>query len=123
MGVRLDGYLSRDKQLWTRVTRRVLVETPDFAELRNQLSVFHPVLSRTSTAVLSWVNDVYARNSWYAWATFTGAVVGDLGVTIRVDPITAAHALQMISGREHAIPVAVLDADEAHRTRGPQRAR
>jgi hypothetical protein len=118
MGVRLDNYLDREAQLRTRVTRRVLLPTPDFAELRGQLTQFHPVLARTSPALLGWVNDVYARNSWYSWTTFTAAVVSDLGVTRHLDPVTAVHALRMISGREHSVPIDVLDADEQHHARG-----
>lgn len=114
IGVGLNGYLNKEAQLASRVTRRILLRTPDFADLRDQLARFHPVLAATSPALLAWVNDVYAHNSWYAWATFTATAVGDLGVSSRLDPRTAALAVLMTSGIERTPPIDVLDADEHH---------
>jgi hypothetical protein len=118
LGVHLDAYLNREAQLRSRVTRRVLLRTPDFGALREQLAAFHPVLAHTSPALLGWVNDVYAHDSWYPWASFTAAAVEDLRVTTHLTPATAALAVRMTSGIAHAVPADVLDADEQHHLTG-----
>lgn len=121
LGVRLDSYINREPQLRSRITRRVLLNKPDFGALRSQLAAFHPVLARTSPALLGWVNDVYARDGWYEWATFTAAAVQDLRVTTHLDPATAALAVRMTSGVAQTVSAAVLEADEQHHLTGGAR--
>jgi hypothetical protein len=111
VGVNLDEYLNREKQLRTRVTRRILVPQPDFTVLRPQLAQFHPILAGIGPRLLSWVNDVYCRNNWYEWSTYTQAV-NSLRVTGRLTPENAATALKMTTGRELDVPPDVAAEEE-----------
>jgi hypothetical protein len=52
VGIGLEGYPGKEAQLRSRVSRRVLLRTPEIAELRDQLTQFHPVLAGTSLALL-----------------------------------------------------------------------
>jgi DNA transposition AAA+ family ATPase len=88
-GTNAERALSRDQQMWSRITLRTTFGALEDQELLNTLASFHPVFANTDDELLLMIDARDCRGNLRNWAAFLTIALPFVGASSRPDRVTA----------------------------------
>lgn len=97
-GAGLNDYVSREPQLASRVSRRILLDPLPPGQMTAAARAFHPIFDQMDQELLLEIDHVYAHGLWRPWSHLAKTLVNDFGQQ-QADRDDVRIAIQTITGR------------------------